>query len=129
MADVRERDYYTVAEAAKELDVSPSTVWRWIEARRLPAYRVGARKVRIKKDDLQLVVRPSRAPEPAAEPPDPYVFVRPSEEELARRRAVVARVRENRRRRSIAPLTSVDLIRQVREEREERIRTWLEPSS
>ncbi len=32
MATTKDRDYYTVAEAAERLDVSRSTVWRWIEA-------------------------------------------------------------------------------------------------
>lgn len=132
MVAVEKRDYYTVAEAAEALDVSPSTVWRWIAAKRLPAYRVGARKVRIGKDDLAKVVgpaRPTELDEPEATLPlGGYVFVRPSEEELARRHEVVARILENRKGRSIAPLTSSDLIRQVREEREERYRSWLEPS-
>ena len=43
MVAAPEKDYYTVAEAAAELDVSPSTVWRWITAQQLPAYRVGDR--------------------------------------------------------------------------------------
>ena len=59
----------------------------------------------------------------------------PTAEELARRHEVVQRILKNRKHRSIAPLTSVDLIRQVRDEREERYRSWLnlpnadEPSS
>ena len=127
---IQEREYYTVAEAAKELDVSPSTVWRWIAAKRLPAYRVGARNIRIRKDDLATVVRPARPLEPD-EPKSVtgYSFVRPSEEELARRREVVARILANQKGRSIAPLTAADLIRQVRDEREERYRSWLKRSS
>jgi len=127
---IQEREYYTVAEAAKELDVSPSTVWRWIAAKRLPAYRVGARKIRIRKDDLATVVRPARPLEPD-EPKSVtgYSSVRPSEEELTRRREVVTRILANQKGRSIAPLTTADLIRQVRDEREERYRSWLEPSS
>jgi hypothetical protein len=60
---------------------------------------------------------PWRAPQP------------PTLEELAQRHVVVARILANRKRRSIAPLISVDLIRQVREEREERYRSWLILSS
>ena len=124
---IQEREYYTVAEAAKELDVSPSTVWRWIAAKRLPAYRVGARKIRIRKDDLATVVRPAR-PLELDEPKSVtgYSSVRPSEEELTRRREVVTRILANQKGRSIAPLTAADLIRQVRDEREERYRSWLE---
>ena len=128
MGDLRARDYVTVAEAAKELDVSPSTVWRWIEARQLPAHRVGTRKIRIKKDDLASVVRPL-VDEVGATQSAEDLFARPSDEELARRREVVTRILANQEGRSIAPLTTADLIHQVREEREERYRSWLKPSS
>lgn len=57
----RESEYYTVAEAAQLLGVSPATVWRWIEADKLLAYRVGPRGIRIKKEDLEAVIRPARA--------------------------------------------------------------------
>jgi excisionase family DNA binding protein len=129
MADVRDRDYYTVAEAAKELDVSPSTVWRWIEARRLPAYRVGARKIRINKDDLAKVVSPLEDAAGRFDALSRELVAPPSAEELARRREVVARILAKQEGRSIAPLTTGDLIRQVRDEREERYRSWLKPSS
>ncbi len=136
MTIARDREYYTVAEAAEELDVSRSTVWRWIAAKRLPAQRVGDRKIRINKQDLANIVRPARADETGTRAsPSGYVFVPPSPEELARRREVVQRIMMNREGRSIAPLTSVDLIGQVREEREERYREWTglsepsEPSS
>ena len=46
------RDFYTVSEAAMVLDVSSATIWRWIEARRLPAYRIRPRRIRIKRQDL-----------------------------------------------------------------------------
>lgn len=54
-----ERDYLTVPEAAKVLDVSPATVWRWIAAGNLPAFRVGVRAIRIKKQDLDTVIAPA----------------------------------------------------------------------
>lgn len=136
MVATREREYYTVAEAAAELDVSPSTVWRWIAAKRLPAYRVGARKIRIDKDDLANVIGDARPGAPSTREEsaetrsaDGYVFVRPSEEELARRRAVVQQILASQQGRSIAPLTSADLVRRVRDEREERYREWLKLSS
>jgi len=129
MADVRERDYYTVVEAAKALDVSPSTIWRWIEARRLPAYRVGARKIRIKKDDLAKVISPLEDDAGRFDALSRELLARPSEEELARRREVVGRILAKQEGRSIAPLSTGDLIRQVRDEREERYRSWLKPSS
>jgi len=63
MKQPTERNYYTVAEAARFLDVSPVTVWRWIEARKLEAYRVGPRQIRIREEDLLAVIRPARGAE------------------------------------------------------------------
>jgi len=51
-------EFCTVPEAARELKVSQSTIWRWIYSRRLRAYRVGPRRIRIRKQDLGAVVRP-----------------------------------------------------------------------
>ena len=51
-------EYLTVAAAAGLLKVSKSTVWRWIEAGTLPAYRVGSRGVRLKRAELEQVVTP-----------------------------------------------------------------------
>lgn len=52
--------YITIAEAADYLRVDPSTVRRYINTGRLPAYYVGppgarARAVRIKLSDLQAI--------------------------------------------------------------------------
>ncbi len=60
MAKMSERDYYTVAQAAEILEVSTVTVWRWIKADLLPAYRAGPKNIRIKKEDLQSVLSPAR---------------------------------------------------------------------
>jgi excisionase family DNA binding protein len=57
--------YYTIGEAAGILGVSPATVWRWISAGRLRAHRVGARKIRIRVEDVGMVIRPIRAGKPA----------------------------------------------------------------
>ena len=48
--------YYTVAEAASLLNVCHSTIWRWIKAGKLPAYRVGHKTIRIKPEDLAAMV-------------------------------------------------------------------------
>src|SRR3954468_5764628 len=61
MTQAAESDFYSIAQAAKLLGVSPSTVWRWIEADRLPAYRVGPKNIRIKKADLEQAVQPTRS--------------------------------------------------------------------
>ena len=54
------KEYYTISEAAKVLDVSPSTVWRWIKTGKLPAYRVGERSIRIKREAFKTVISPVR---------------------------------------------------------------------
>lgn len=60
MEHLREKDYYTVSEAAAHLGVSNATVWRWIESGKLSAYRVGPKNIRIKKADLEAVIEPVR---------------------------------------------------------------------
>ena len=60
MTSTQEREYYTVFEAAEVLDVSRTTIWRWIEEGRLAAYRVGARTIRIRKRDLEALMQPAR---------------------------------------------------------------------
>jgi excisionase family DNA binding protein len=108
MTRSEENDYYTVSQAAKVLDVSPSTIWRWIKAAKLPAYRVGARKIRIKKADLPTIISPARTKE-VSRPQQP-----PTAEELASRQSLVTQILANREQRSIAPLTTADLVREAR---------------
>lgn len=60
MANVTEREYYTVSEAAEVLGVSRTTIWRWIESGRLPAYRVGGKTIRIRRADLPSLLKPAR---------------------------------------------------------------------
>jgi excisionase family DNA binding protein len=117
-------DYYNVSEAAKVLNVSPSTVWRWIAAEKLPAYRVGVRTVRIKKEDLEKIMAPVRGKEVHVERAK-VLGEPPSAAELARRQQVVARILELREKAVITPLTTTDLIHQVRKEREERYKEWI----
>ena len=54
------RTYYSIAEVAAMLGVSRVSVWRWISSGRLPVSRLGHRTVRVKRDDLLQIVRPSR---------------------------------------------------------------------
>ncbi|MGI8549330.1 MAG: helix-turn-helix domain-containing protein [Dehalococcoidia bacterium] len=49
-------EYLTVAEAAKLLKVSQSTVWRWINRGEVPAYRVGQRRIRLRRDELAKII-------------------------------------------------------------------------
>lgn len=44
--------FWTVLDIAQHLDVSPRTVWRWVDAGDLVAHRFG-RSVRIADDDLR----------------------------------------------------------------------------
>jgi excisionase family DNA binding protein len=53
MSVTRDGDYVSVAEAATLLKVDRSTVRRWIDRGRLPAYRVGQRYIRLKRSDLE----------------------------------------------------------------------------
>lgn len=69
MVSMLDDDFCTIPEAAKSLRVSMSTIWRWIDSGRLAAYRVGQRRIRIKKEDLAMVVRPFRE-EKAPETPE-----------------------------------------------------------
>ncbi|MBI2886596.1 MAG: helix-turn-helix domain-containing protein [Chloroflexi bacterium] len=52
------QDYVTVAEAAALLKVSQPTIWRWIDQGRLPAYRIGEKRVRINRADLPRLITP-----------------------------------------------------------------------
>lgn len=113
MTQTVERDYYTVPQAAQVLDVSPATVWRWIAADKLPAYRVGPRTIRIRKQDVATAIKPVRA-KAAAVFEGKIVFPAASPEELVRRQVLVAKILAKRKERSIAPLTSAELVRQAR---------------
>ena len=61
MTSVREPEYYTVVQAARILDVSRTTVWRWVEEGLLSAYRIGPKTIRIRKGDLDALVQPARS--------------------------------------------------------------------
>jgi excisionase family DNA binding protein len=50
--------YLTVAEAAKLLRVAPSTIRRWIRDGDVPAYRIGQRRLALKRADLTSLITP-----------------------------------------------------------------------
>ncbi|MGH2533720.1 MAG: helix-turn-helix domain-containing protein [Thermomicrobiales bacterium] len=128
MAMSLDRDDYSVSEAARALGVSPSTVWRWINAKRLPAFRVGTRKIRIRRDDLAAMVAPARMERPAREATiEPIYRVEWTPEEQIRQKKLLAEILDAQKGWSIAPRTTADLIREVREEREDRYASWSAP--
>src|SRR4051794_20853986 len=60
-----DEEFLTVTEAAALVRVAPSTVRRWIREGNLRAYRLGPRRVGLKREDLAAVVAPiGKYPEP-----------------------------------------------------------------
>ena len=49
-------DYLTVAEAAEALHVGQSTIRRWIRQDMVPAYRIGKRRIALKRSDVGLLI-------------------------------------------------------------------------
>jgi excisionase family DNA binding protein len=133
MARQIDSEYLTVAEAAETLRVDRSTVRRWIANGDLPAYRVGPRRVRIKRDDLLHVVRSTKE-ETSPEPRFGMHYVGSDEElrrpltEEERDHALAAleagnRVREEllRQRGGVPFSPSWELINEARDERTEQL--------
>jgi excisionase family DNA binding protein len=88
----------TVAEAARALKVSQSTIWRWIDQGRLPAYRVGPRKVRLKADEVMQLIVPTRHSEA-------------NETEWERVRAELSRpLSEEEKQRALAALDAIEAL-------------------
>lgn len=51
-------DYVTISEAAEILHVGTSTLRRWIREERIPSYRLGQRRVYLKRTELQSLITP-----------------------------------------------------------------------
>lgn len=47
----------TIEKVASFLQVSPSSVYRWIKAGKLPAIKLGHRQVRVRQTDLEAYIR------------------------------------------------------------------------
>jgi excisionase family DNA binding protein len=119
-----ETRYLTVAEAAERLRVSRPTVWRWIDSGKLPAFRVGARSIRIREEDIDRVVEPLARESSAIrrlqnqpgfwsyQQGDPNVDVDELLERLRRHREEILKAHGGEPFES-----SVEIIRQAREER------------
>jgi hypothetical protein len=80
---------------------------------------VGAKNIRIKQEDVDRIVRPVQAaPRRTSAAKEKGVWEPPTKEEMARRQELVAELLEMRKELRIAPLTTADLVRTARNERE-----------
>jgi excisionase family DNA binding protein len=52
----------SVADAAELIGAGERSVWRWIAAGRLPAYKVGDRLTRVKPEDVAALAVPRHYP-------------------------------------------------------------------
>jgi excisionase family DNA binding protein len=59
MRSALDEEYVTIEQAADLLHVNKSTIRRWIAQDRLPAYRVGQRRVAVKRGDVARLITPS----------------------------------------------------------------------
>jgi excisionase family DNA binding protein len=118
MAVDQASDLLTIKEAAAALKVSPITIKRYLKQGRLPAYQVGPRAIRIRRDDLERVLTPTQKGSVAPMKRESALSARArlNEEDIERRKAIVAKILANREERNIAPLTTAELVRQSREE-------------
>jgi excisionase family DNA binding protein len=95
-----EDDYLTVDEAASLLRVAPSTVRRWIRQGEVPAFRLGKRRVALRRTDLSALITPLHAGHHAAGDDDgawqETVALTPEEEErrLAEGLAMLEKIRQ-----------------------------------
>ena len=128
MAIEVDTEWLTIPEAADLLKISTVTLHRWLKQGRLPAYHVGPRYVRIRRQDLASVFTPvSKATTEdesrAARVVHDQNTVKPLTEEEVRRRlkaieqceALTERMRARRGGKALP--SSWRLIRQAREER------------
>lgn len=124
----------TIAEATEVLKVGRATLHRWLKAGRLRAYQVGPKAVRIRRGDLQAMMKPAYGGQVSdATEREPHAghtlqtTIRPlTEAEVQRGLAALARSQELTARmlaeRGGVPFSpSWPLIREAREERAEQV--------
>jgi excisionase family DNA binding protein len=51
--------FVSVGEAARLLRVSESTIWRWINENLVPSYRIGKKRIYLKREELAPLIRPA----------------------------------------------------------------------
>ncbi|MEX2246941.1 MAG: helix-turn-helix domain-containing protein [Dehalococcoidia bacterium] len=127
----RASEFCTVAEAAELLGVSVSTIWRWVDSGKVPAFRVGPKAIRIRRQDAEAAVQPIAHREEVTMMNTVFVdveaAVRPlTREEKERGFAALTAADKLReeilKRRKGKPLSdSAIIIREAREERSRRI--------
>jgi excisionase family DNA binding protein len=61
-----EETYYTLPEIAEKLRVSRRTVYRWVQARELPAYKLGG-EFRVTERDLKHFLEARRTLKPGGD--------------------------------------------------------------
>lgn len=107
-------EYLTIADAAATLGVHASTIRRWIADGSLPSFRVGRRRVALKRQDLEGMITPHGPPA--------LPRLSPERQEQFRQAVAASRIRhaEQLASRGGHPFSSSDEI--VREMREERLR-------
>ncbi len=120
-----DEEYVTVAEAAMLLRVAPSTIRRWIREGDVPAYRIGRRRVALKRDALSTLItpaRPGRGTVSTMTGDEQTEIRRLTPEEQRRALETMDRIQEINKeilaRRGGKPFpSSVDIIHEMREER------------
>lgn len=53
-------DLTSTRDAARLLRISESTVWRWINQDIVPSYRVGRKRVWLRRSELEKLIKPAR---------------------------------------------------------------------
>lgn len=124
-----EQEWLSIAEAAAVWRVSRITVHRWIKQGRVRAYHVGPRKVRLRASDVDALPNPVHKEEGDMLVDSTGTLVttalslpRMTDEQLREGREALARIDENAARiraRSGVHGPSADIIRRMREERDE----------
>jgi excisionase family DNA binding protein len=126
MSTTVESEFLTIAEAAAILKVDRSTIRRWIDRGDLPAYRVGQRAVRLRRDELDRMITPMRA---SGTETDELTKLKerkltPEERDRALKaiedaRKLALEIYERRGRKLFSP--SVEIIHEMRDERTEHL--------
>ncbi len=121
-------EYVTVREAAQILRTSTSSIWRWINGGGLPAVRVGARRVLIRRAELDAVARPAR-PDPTPPRQSGRIPDKLTEAERAQIRAFIEETREQFARDRAAGRSPVgpqgwELLAEARAERDAQLDAW-----